>query len=39
MAPVAAKKLLDFVIDGVAMQAEDGQTVIQAARATVTAVS
>ena len=33
MAPVAAKKLLDFVIDGVAMQAEDGQTVIQAARA------
>ena len=33
VAPVAAKKMLDFAIDGVAMQAEDGQTVIQAARA------
>ena len=31
--PVAVRKVLDFAIDGVAMQAEDGQTVIQAARA------
>ncbi len=31
--PVAARKMLDFAIDGVAMQAEDGQTVIQAAHA------
>lgn len=30
---VAARKMLDFSIDGVPMQAEDGQTVIQAARA------
>jgi NADH-quinone oxidoreductase subunit G len=30
---VAAKKMLDFWIDGVPMQAEDGLTVIQAARA------
>jgi NADH-quinone oxidoreductase subunit G len=33
VAPVAVKKMLDFAIDGVPMQAEDGQTVIQAARA------
>lgn len=30
---VTSVKMLDFSIDGVAMQAEDGQTVIQAARA------
>jgi len=33
VASVTVKKMLDFAIDGVAMQAEDGQTVIQAARA------
>ncbi len=30
---IAEKKMLDFWIDGVPMQAEDGLTVIQAARA------